>query len=476
MNSNDFSRAKILISTVLKNLPRFYIIQIYEKINDDFLKYNGDKSLMIYYLNVLYKSDYILHEDNIYNNQNINYDNINDFKIFLKNNINNICYRANVGGYNESMEQFLSLKKTDLLLNENDVKLLFECYTELENNMKINSNRMNLINRVNIYSKYKLRGNRIIPSNYRFLFDHHKFYKILDKLISFEIIDNLEKKKKIPDKNIYCSNVDRSYSNSIRDIAYSVVKNNNDIILLDISKAFDNLEWNFVENKLSKYLNNRIGVTLSNKIVKKYMFMIKNRRNYYENIKININKGLPTGLCSSNLIFTLLFECVFDEIINYLSTLNIKIGIDYLLKIFVDDICIKIINKEKLSIIFNSVMFFLKYNHYDINSNKCKCSPNLNLNLPKIKDGDFYLGLPFSSSVKSYLDSCLIQFKNRHINIDYKDIKRLLKLNKFIKDNIYLSSIIHRIQGFFQYKLYGLKKYNIRNDFDNFLNILNNYY
>jgi hypothetical protein len=187
-----------------------------------------------------------------------------------------------------------------------------------------------------------------------------------------------------------------------------------------------------------------------------------------------VKKGVATGLASSTIIFTLIFEDIFEEIIKILNSMNILINKDYKVKLFVDDICIKVINRDIkkvnniLSIVENSLMYY----NYKINKTKSKCSPNLNLDMCKIENGDCYLGLPFSSSPKNYMDIILQQFNKKHININYKSILKILRFEG-IK---YHNELKNKIFGFFNYKLYGLKKYNIDNSFENLTNLIIKYY
>jgi hypothetical protein len=200
--------------------------------------------------------------------------------------------------------------------------------------------------------------------------------------------------------------------------------------------------------------------------------LLKNRNVYFKENQLNIKKGVSTGLASSTIIFTLIFEEIFTEINSILKTKDILIKKDFELKLFVDDICIKILSKNKTKPIINIIEKSLEYYGYKINKDKSKSSPNLNLDMENIKNGDYYLGLPFSNSPKNYMDIILKEFQNKHIDINYKDILKILMFDG-IK---YQKEIKNKIFGFFNYKLYGIKKYNLNNSFDNITNIIKKLY
>ena len=172
----------------------------------------------------------------------------------------------------------------------------------------------------------------------------------------------------------------------------------------------------------------------------------------------------------------LLLEEIANELIEILNKNNIKYKIDYDLNIFVDDIAFIILNKKFTKIIIYKFINMLNYYGFVINKKKCKISPDLELDIfNKIKSGDYYLGLPFSSKPKEYLDFCLKEFQERHIDINYEDIKKIIKLDK-LKVYNKSSLIVNKIRGFFQYKLHGLKKYNLDNSFENIINLIDKYY
>jgi hypothetical protein len=471
---NKFEKAKFVISLILKRLPLIYLKNIYDNMNlKKITKFSGKDDELIKYIDELFFSNTKLKVNKNSNNK-VNIKDLESFKIMLSENMDNICYKSNIGSYESCLEKELSLTKNDLFLKNYELKLLYDCYISLYKNNNIDSKLMDKVNKTYIHTKYKGEGSFDNYLNYRFLFDHSKIFKILDRFITLDILTNLKKTNSFPDNNIYINTLDKTFVKSIKVEAYSITKKNEDIILLDIKKAFPSLDLYFLKIKLKNIFIKKFGLHIGNNILDRYLFLINNRRFYYNKICVNVLKGLPTGLSSSTLIFTLLFEDIFNELIQILNSKNIIINQDYELKIFVDDISLKIINKRKASVIYKYICNILEYYGYTINVNKSKISPNLKsqISIPLIKSGDFYLGIPFSDSIKNYLDICLKQFRKRHIDISYKDIKKIIILEGID----YHSELMKKINGFFQYKLYGLKKYGLDVSTNDLLNLINKYY
>ena len=473
---DNYSKAKLAISLIVKKIPVLYLKFVYDEMieNSKDINYDGDINEAVNYLNNLYSSDTDIFLNYInFGKLSIDKKEFEKFINYLNNNIENLCFKANVGSYISTIEAYLSLNKNDFILSKDKQRLLFLCYKDLSKTNQIRESLFRYIRNSRIHTKYK-EGDKLKISNYRFLFDHNKLYKIIDKLLSIELIDKLEKSDNLPNSELVINNISRIYKKSIKDNSYEITKLNQNIILLDISKAYDNVGWDLIEFKLEKLLTKKLGSDYGKKFTKKYLFLLKSRKVFFKDNNLVIKKGIATGLASSTIIFTLIFENIFEEIINILKSMNIKLNKDYKVKLFVDDICIKIIDNNQLKIykILDVVQNTLMYYNYKINKNKSKCSPNLNLNMSKLNDGDCYLGLPFSSSPKNYMDIILRQFNERHININYRSILKILRFDG-IK---YQKEIKNKLFGFFNYKLYGLKKYNIDNSFDNLQKLIIKYY
>lgn len=425
-------------------------------------------------MNNLYYSDSEIVLDNInFSKLDLNKREFDKFLDHLKQNLDDLCFKANIGSYISTIETHLSLKKNDFILSKSKQKLLFLCFKDLSNTNQIRESLFRYIKNTRIHTKYK-DGDKLNISNFRFLFDHCKMFKIIDKLLSLELLKKLEESKNLPNDELVINNLSRIYKKSIKENAYQITKSNKDIILLDISKAYDNIGWDLIEFKIKKLLTRKLGYEYGENFTKKYLFLLKNRKVSFNENNLKVKKGVATGLASSTIIFTLIFEDIFEEIIKILDSMYIKLNLDFNIKLFVDDICVKILNNDskKIGTILSVIESSLEYYNYKINRRKSKCSHNLKLDMCKIENGDFYLGLPFSNSPKNYMDIVLKQFNKRHININYRSILKILRFNNLE----YQKEIKNKIRGFFDYKLYGLKKYNIDNSFDNLSNLILRYY
>jgi hypothetical protein len=471
MDNLKFFRAKLIISDLIKRVPYIYLKNIYENnLLKNNITYIGSENIVSHINNLFSSNKNINIPTVIFGKNDVSSQEIIKFKNYLNNNIDNLCFRANIGSYTEELESELRINKKDIISMKN-TKLLLKCYNDLNNYNQIRNSLISKINFCQIYSKYKGDGNIDKIKNYRFLFSHSLFFKILDKLLILDVIKKMNLNNSFPDKNIFINNFDNKYTSSIRDNSY-IISNTNNIVLIDISKAYPSVDFDSLKILLYRSLNKRFSSSFSKSFLQKYLFLLKNRKFKYKKNNIFINKGISTGLASSSLIFTFIIEAIVDELIEILQLYDITFKKDYELKIFIDDITIIIKNKLHTKFIISTIVKILKYYKFNINESKCKISCELSYNFPKIKDGDYYLGLPFSHSVKNYLDIILIQFRKRHLDISYKDIKRIYKL----KNLPYQSELSNKINGFFQYKLYGLKKYNIDNSLDNFINLINKYY
>jgi hypothetical protein len=273
------------------------------------------------------------------------------------------------------------------------------------------------------------------------------------------------------DKNIFIHSINNDYNSNIKVNAYNIITKNN-VVLLDLSKAYPSVDRGCLKYLLMRSLTKRFSKNYSKSFIDKYFFMLKNRYFVYNGNKVNIKKGISTGLASSTIIFTLLMESIVDEYIEILKIYNIIYLKDYELKIFVDDIVIIIKNKKHTKKIIDLYLSILEYYKLNVNKSKCRISENLNYNFSKIKSGDFYLGLPFSNSAKEYMNLILDEFKSKHININYSDIRNIIRFY----DVPYQKELINKIRGFFDYKLFGLKKYEENNDFNSLLGLINKYY
>jgi hypothetical protein len=200
-----------------------------------------------------------------------------------------------------------------------------------------------------------------------------------------------------------------------------------DIILLDLEKAFDNVSYDVLEKLLLNNISRKNNMEFAEKIVAQYMFLIKNRNLYYNKNKIVYKKGLPTGLTSSSIVYTMLLDEIIYEWLNINN--NIVIGIDLVLNIFVDDFYIKILNKSKLNTIISTLILSLEKYKLKVNLSKCKVDNNLISycdilqNFSILREDDMYLGIPFTRDYTKYTELIHIKYNERYnLNTSYSEI------------------------------------------------------
>jgi len=292
-----------------------------------------------------------------------------------------------------------------------------------------------------IFPKYK-SGDGTSPTHFRYLVNHHNSIKILDRIWCNEVM--MKCKDNLPDYDIYKVSLTKSFNNNLVNVAIKNTESIDNVILLDIIRAFDSVEWDVLEELLIANLTRKINSYYAHYFVNYYMTIIKNRVIRYKNYVIKVNKSIPTGLPSSNIIFTLFME---EIIYRWMNKYKFRQYYDFILNIYVDDIYIKIINHAKTKLIVNSLMAYLnKYKLY-INFKKSKADINLNLPFSQLTCMDSYLGIPFTRD--KYLYSCLIleNLYNKHgLILTWLEIYNIL-ISYETNDKKKI------LQGFLNYKL-----------------------
>ena len=314
-------------------------------------------------------------------------------------------------------------------------------------------NRIDIMKKIcycTIFPKYK-SGDGSRPEHFRYLINHHTTIKILDRLWCYEVIKKCG--TNLPDYDIYKVNISKAYiNNNLINVADNNTQSINNVVLLDIIRAFDSLEWNILEELLISNLTRKINSYYANYFVNYYMTIIKNRIVRYKKYEIKVNKGIPTGLPSSTIIFTLIIE---EIIYRWTNKYKFKQYHDFILNIYVDDIYIKIINNSKTKLIINSLMSYLnKYKLY-INFKKSRADINLNLAFTQLTNKDCYLGIPFTRD--KYLYSTIILdnlYQKHNLRLNWLEIFDILNSNEY--DN--RKSILY---GFLNYKLKPLNYNNL---------------
>jgi len=298
---------------------------------------------------------------------------------------------------------------------------------------------------------YKFNGNTDNPDNFRYLTNHHNVIKIIDRLWCLELIYKC--KNKLPDKNIFISNLINQKFQQIYKTLISNTENLDNIIILDIRKAFDSLDWNIIYKLLLINLTRKINKKEATKLLDEYFLIIKNKKIYYENISIDIYSGIPAGLPSSKIIFQFVLEEIYLRWIHK----NGNFKNCFKINIFMDDIYFKFRENIEINPILISVNFtnYLREYGLIINIKKIKVSKNLyNYKFGTIlNENDFYLGIPFSRDFKLFGNLILQKFHETYnTNISWNDIYEIIIQNKNCKNCIL---------GFFSYKLSILYGYQI---------------
>lgn len=375
--------------------------------------------------------------------------NLSNFKNTLSKVSSNLVFQANFGAYSDKLEKELSLNKNQIKMNNKNTTLLYYCLSDLVRYDNIRPRFFNKIKYADLFEKLK-KGDNKDPKNFRYLSNHHKIYKILDKFWCVSIVNILNRNNKLPDKNIIKNALHRKYQISIRDLALEKITsyaNGNKVVLLDISKAFDSVSWNVIKELLTKNLTRKINSNFANKMVKQYLFLICNRVIKFKNNIIKMKKSIATGLPSSTLVFSLLIEQIIYQWQN-LDSKNKGLKINT----YVDDIFIEFLSTDCYSEVTESLINYLAKYNLKVNPNKTKTNI-ISLPYSQITSSDTYLGLPFANNVKTYIKECIVMYQNKHNKSTAKQLIDIL-----LDEN---QQLMHkRINGFFNYKFYGLNRFN----------------
>jgi hypothetical protein len=370
-------------------------------------------------------------DNNFINLINLDERELKSFKDYVINNVDRLVYNYGLSGY-KKMEKEISLKKNDIKMNEIELRRLFLAKKNLD--IFYNFQNDKYIKRTDIYAKSKTKNNKEEeePSKNRYIFNHSKYIKILDKMWLMEISDRLGKDV----SNLLIK--DMFYINSnIKTLAVKITNKTKNILLLDLKKAFDSVEFNTIRILLGRFLKRNVRYYY--KYLEQYMSLLVNRNCYYKKNKIKVNKGIPTGLPSSNLVFSIILNEIFLELFgmfNYLEYFNFYI--------YVDDICIELKeeeNKYLILLLINDLKKLLSKYKLVLNDSKCKMSYNLKgiLDFGIIDNKDLYLGIPFERRKKRYM-RIILDIYNKKNDME-------LGMNEFIKSDD------PKIKGYLRYKV-----------------------
>ena len=419
------------------------------KLTNPIKKYEGSDKDMVNHLTQLWKDKKVTFgRDVSFENLPRKFD-LNNFKNTLSKVSENLVFRGNFGAYESPLEKEMSLTKKSIIMSKNECKTLYLCLHDLIKYDSIRSHLFDKIKFADIFIKHK-KGCNKDPKNFRFLSNHTKIFKIIDKFWTNNLVKILEKNNALPDRSIVKNNFSRKFSISIRDLALEKivkVRNGKKIVLLDIKKAFDSVSWVSLNELVTKNLSRKINKKFAEKTMSQYMFLNTNRCILFQNRKIKCNRSIATGLPSSTIIFSLLIE----EIIYQWK--NVNKYTDVIVNTFVDDMYIELSDTSDSLELINSLISFLKKFNLIINESKTKTNIT-NLPYSQIEDSDCYLGMPFAKKYDDYIKECIRMFNEKYYQITSDDIIDIIESDNSKK------KIKNEIIGFFNYKLYGLKKFN----------------
>ena len=338
--------------------------------------------------------------------------------------------------YTNKLEKEVRLKKNEL--SKDDLKDTYIAFKNLLCHGKVNNVTMNKINKVFISEKVKDPNKNINDvKNYRFIQVHSKPLKLLDRLWCLRVFKAI----KTLDTNIFKSNLLKGMTDSTINVADENTKSRENVILIDIEKAFDSCDYGIIENLINSSLSRKTTPQLAKNITNQYMYILRERELYFKDKKVNYQKGLPTGFPSSNMVFSL----IMDEIIYRWQNENkglFELGKDFKLNIYVDDIYIKLININIKDPLVITLIDTLHDHGFKVNFEKCKADEKLQLEFfTNLEESDMYLGIPFTRDIKKYSDLLLKKYGN---NETYQSIyDKLKQTNHNDRKQIF---------GFFNYK------------------------
>jgi len=393
------------------------------------------------YLNSLWSSeiDNVRIFNDLPSHNEINEDDLKKFKEMVESKFDSIKVVGNFN-YSNKMEKEMRLTKNELDMS--NIRNTYMASLDLTNHQQINNNLMNSINKVRIYSKIKdTNKSSLNVTNYRFLQDHSKEMKLLDRLWCLKIIELV----KSLDKNIFKSNLAKDMDSSVVETADMNTRSRENIALIDIEKAFDSCDFEVVEKLLQRNLSKKIGDKLGSELTQEYLYLIKQRIVCFKDKQIIFKKGIPTGLPSSNIIFSLIMEEIITEWQNENKEL-FTINKDFTLNIFVDDIYLKLTNLSIKDIIVKTLIDKISFYKFRVNFEKCKADEKLQLEFfTNLHESDYYLGIPFTRDLRYYSDIILKKYNNQNNNMDTYSIL----YNKLVEKH----DDYKAIYGYFNYKL-----------------------
>ena len=321
--------------------------------------------------------------------------------------------------------------KTMFKLSDEDYMIVTITFILMIKTGKLWKKFVNNYNVGNIFYKQKDARVPLIPSNSRCLISCDNRLKVLTRFLKDYILDNVFINNKVNTnihraKKCYVKYTDDNGElkrkvcfDSVGSIS-TIIHKINDYMLLDLSNAFNNVKYEFLECILNDYLiieneNDKKNVSRS---ITRLIYLIK-----YEDKKVNLfikrNKGIPQGSSISSDLFIICMDFILNKIISCLNeNYNLKHNKDYKLICFIDDILIILKNENGKKycneIYYTMEKLFIQYN-FELNQKKSKRSVNLNNSiLTPIKNSDKYLGIYVEKNLDKYLDLLEVEIKQKY--------------------------------------------------------------
>ncbi len=404
-------------------------------------------------------SDNITEEQLVDLNFDIN--NEEEFKKYVKQNlglIREIGYRVynNIG-----LEKEVNVNPNDV--TDKDIDIVYQFKT---GSMITKKNLMGNIAHSTIYPKYK-SGDYKKPENFRYLVNHHNTIKILDRLWCIDLIKKIGSVKNMPDNKIFKSSLVKRYNKNIVVTADENTQSMSNVVLLDISKAFDSVNWDVLEDLLISNLTRKTSKEIAEEFVNQYMLILVSRELFYNKEKIEVSKGIPTGLPSSTLIFTLVMEEIIYRWCNETQYKNLT---EFIMNVYVDDIYLKILDISNANTIVTSLINYLTKYKLMVNKLKSRADKKLHLeDFPELLETDCYLGIPFTRDIQKYGKIVLEEFNKKKMIIDWNEIVDILSKNNDKK-------LVPKLMGFFLYKFSPFIKWEENNSRNQIINFIKTHY
>ena len=385
-------------------------------------------------------TDFIKYQMRIYDN-NISNENLHtecpDYQLFdierIKNKtVEDICNMSTGYGYGGGNEMGTKLSKEDITPHLSKCALILKLFQTERYEEITQLNWLQQYLKGTIFMKEKKNG-----IGYRPLTNAHPITKFLNRCLN-RCIDT----SNIPNNFLNFASKPDSEEKfmSVREIAVNHKFLPRDFIQLDISKAFDNVEHNYLKIVLE-------DLHIPPSVIKLIMYLMKNIKLNYNDKPMLIGKSIQQGVPFSHFLFGFVTLHQFQHIRKVLNLNNFKLGKDYLINWFVDDMIVYFYCNENLrrnaEKIFNHINDVLVLTGFTMSKNKCFSTkyvhfPDINF----IREETRYLGLPYTKNKNIYLNDVNNEINNKY-GINLYQFNKLLgkipnlqeELTELVKSN-----------------------------------------